>query len=155
MDQIDRELLTLLLDDGRATYQELGRAVRLSPNTVADRVRRLRASGVLTGFHAQLDLTALGRNLTLVTDVRLREGVDRGEFERGLVDLPQITSAARMTGEYDFQLKVVCVDSAEFEIVVDTLKRDHGVRETRSRLLLHELPLGPARLLNAKRRGGI
>ncbi len=150
MDQIDRALLTHLLDDGRATYQELGRAVRLSPNTVADRVRRLRATGVLTGFHAELDLAALGRHLTLITDIRLREGVDRGEFERGLVELPQIVSAARMTGEYDFQLRVVCVDSAEFEGVVDTLKRDHGVRESRSRLLLHELPLGPARLLGLR-----
>jgi len=150
MDQIDRDLLAHLLSDGRATYQELGRSVRLAPNTVADRVRRLRSAGVLTGFHAQLDLAALGRALTLLTDIRLRDGADRGAFEAGLVKVPQVISAARLTGEYDFQLRVVCANSAEFESVVDTLKRDHGVRESRSRLLLHELPLGPRGLLDVR-----
>ena len=150
MDQIDRDILAHLIADGRATYQELGRAVRLAPNTVADRVRRLQAAGVLTGFHAQVDLSVLGRALTLLTDVRLRDGADRGAFEAGLVDVPQVVSAARMTGEYDFQLRVVCANSAEFETVVDTLKREHNVRESRSRLLLHELPLGPTALLNVR-----
>jgi Lrp/AsnC family transcriptional regulator, leucine-responsive regulatory protein len=150
MDQIDRDLLARLLTDGRATYQELGKTVRLSPNTVADRVRRLRASGVLTGFHANLDLTALGRPLTLLSDVRLRDGVDRGEFEAGLVRVPQVVFAARLTGDYDYQLRVVCANSAEFESVIDGLKRDHGVRALRSRLLLHEVPLGPATLLNTR-----
>ncbi|MGH8860156.1 MAG: Lrp/AsnC family transcriptional regulator [Jatrophihabitantaceae bacterium] len=147
MDRIDRELLRLLLDDGRATYQELGRAVRLSANTVADRVRRLRAGGVLTGFRADIDPAALGRGLTLLSDVRLREGVDRGAFEQGLTGIPQIVSAMRLTGDYDYQLRVVCADPREFEVLIDALKTDHGVRELRSRLLLHELPLGPRGLL--------
>ena len=51
------------------------------------------------------------------------------------------------SGEYDFLLRLACVDAAEFETVVDTLKRDHGVRELRSRLVLHELDLDPGRLL--------
>lgn len=149
MDTIDRDLVTLLLADGRATYQELGRAVRLSANTVADRVRRLRSTGVIRGFHADVGLGALGRGLTLLSDVRLREGVDRGEFERQLVEVAHVTSAMRLTGEYDYQLRIVCADPLEFESVIDRLKRDHGVRELRSRLLLHELPLGPHRLLAA------
>ena len=147
MDRIDRELLRLLLEDGRATYQELGRSVRLSANTVAERVRRLRDTGVLRGFSADLDLAVLGHGLTLLSDVRLREGTDRSEFETGLATVGQVVSAMRLTGEYDYQLRIACVDSGEFETVVDGLKRDHGVRELRSRLLLHEVPLGPRALL--------
>ena len=149
MDAIDRTLLTLLLHDARASYQELGRAVRLSANTVADRVRRLRSSGIVRGYHAEVDLPALGRGLTLLSDIRLREGVDRRQFERDLVGVPQLLTAMRLTGEYDYQLRVVCVDAAEFEAIIDRLKRDHGVRELRSRLLLHEVQLGIERLLNA------
>ena len=147
MDAIDRQLLTLLLADARTTYQELGRAVRLSANTVAERVRRLRSVGVIRGYHADLDLAALGRGLTLLSDVRLREGMDRAEFERGLTAVPNVLSAMRLTGEYDYQLRVACADAAEFETVIDRLKREHGVRELRSRLLLHEVPLGSHRLL--------
>jgi Lrp/AsnC family transcriptional regulator, leucine-responsive regulatory protein len=147
MDQIDRNLLAALLADGRATYRDLGRTVRLSPNTVADRVKRLQRSGVLTGFRAELDLTALGRSLTLLSDVRLRDGADRGEFERGLSAVPQVVSAMHITGEYDYELRIACAHATEFQSVIDLLKRDHGVRELRSRLVLGEVPLGPAGLL--------
>lgn len=147
LDRIDREILTLLLGDARLTYQDLARSVRLSANTVADRVRRLRASDVIRGYHAALDLAVLGHGLTMLSDVRLLERTDRAEFERGLLDVPHVVAAMRLTGEYDYQLRIACSDPADFESVVDRLKRDHGVRELRSRLLLHEVDLGPDRLL--------
>ncbi len=148
MDAIDRQLVTRLLRDARATYQELGQAVRLSANTVADRVRRPRAAGIVRGYRAEVDLAILGRGLTLLSDIRLREGVERKEFERTLAGVPQVIGAMRLTGDYDYQLRVVCADAPEFESVIDRLKREHGVRELRSRLLLHEVHLGVERLLD-------
>ncbi|MFG2550785.1 Lrp/AsnC family transcriptional regulator [Streptomyces sp. NPDC048581] len=147
MDRIDRQILTILLADGRATYQELGRQVRLSANTVADRVRRLQASGIVRGYRAELNLASFGRGLELLSDVRLREGVDRQAFEAQLHQVPQVVGAMRLTGDYDYQLRMACTDAREFETVIDRLKADHGVRELRSRLLLHEVPLGPDRVL--------
>src|SRR3954451_8951372 len=97
--------------DARTTYHDLGVAVRLSANTVGDRVRRLRASGVLRGYRAELDPAALGRKLLMVSDVRLREGWDRGEFERSLEKVPHVVSGSRLTGEYDFLLRLACVDA--------------------------------------------
>ncbi|AXK37527.1 Lrp/AsnC family transcriptional regulator [Streptomyces armeniacus] len=149
MDRIDRELLALLLTDARATYQDLGRRVRLSANTVADRVRRLRKSGVIRGYRAELDLAVLGHGMEMLSDVRLREATDRAVFEQQLADVPQVVGAMRLTGEYDYQLRVVCADAREFETVIDGLKRELGVRELRSRLLLHEVPLRPERILDA------
>ena len=55
----------------------------------------------------------------------------------------------RLTGDYDYLLQVACADPAEFEQVLDRLKRDHGVREVRSRLVLHEVPIDLERLVNA------
>ncbi|MBV9847883.1 MAG: Lrp/AsnC family transcriptional regulator [Kutzneria sp.] len=147
MDVVDREILSVLLHEGRITYQELGRTVRLSANAAAERVRRMRASGVIRGYRADLDFAALGRPLVMVSDVRLREGVPGKEFERGLAHFPQVLSAAHVTGEYDYQLRVACTDTYEFEELVDRLKRDHGVRAVRSRLLLRQIDLDPARVL--------
>ena len=147
MDAVDREILTVLLHDGRITYQELARAVRLSANAVADRVRRLRRSGILRGYRADLDFAALGRPLVLVTEVRLRDGVSGAEFERGLRRFPQIFSAAHVTGEYDYQLRMACRDTVDFEELIERLKRDHGARELRSRLVLRQIALDPAGVL--------
>lgn len=147
MDAIDRQLVALLLDDARMTFQELGRAVRLSANTTADRVRRLRAAGVIRGYHAELDYQRIGRPLTLISELRLREGYDNAEFHRNIAAIPQIIEAFRMTGDYDYQIRLACTGTEEFEHILATLKRDHGVREVRTRLLLHEIPLSTARIL--------
>ncbi|MDH6141993.1 Lrp/AsnC family leucine-responsive transcriptional regulator [Kitasatospora sp. GP30] len=147
VDRIDREILALLLQDGRATYQELGRQVRLSANTVADRVRRLQAAGIIKGYRAELNLEAFGRGMQMISDIRLGERVDRHAFERQLADVLQVISAMRLTGDYDFQLRVVCADAREFESVIDRLKAELGVRELRSRLVLHEVSLGLERVL--------
>ncbi|MET9670609.1 Lrp/AsnC family transcriptional regulator [Streptomyces sp. NPDC006475] len=152
MDHIDRRLLALLLNDGRATFQHLGGQVRLSANTVADRVRRLQASGVIRGYRADLDVAVLGQGMEMISDIRLREGVDRNSFEAQLHDVPQVTGAMRLTGEYDYQLRMACTNSRDFESVIDRLKSDLGVRELRSRLLLHEVPLGLDRVIASSSR---
>ncbi|MFE0025829.1 Lrp/AsnC family transcriptional regulator [Amycolatopsis sp. NPDC059021] len=149
MDSIDRKLVALLLDDGRLTYQELAKAVRLSANTTADRVRRLHSSGVISGYHAALDYAAIGRPLILISDLRLREGYDNAEFHRGLATIPQVVEAFRTTGEYDYQIRLACTGTDEFERVLAALKGEHGVREVRSRLMLHDIALPGARLLEA------
>ena len=148
MDDIDRSLVRLLMQDARRTYNELSKEVRLSANTVADRVRRLHSSGVIGRFRAELDPAALGRGLNMVADVRLREDIDRMSFEHAVRSVRQVISGARMTGEYDYQLRLACVDPAEYETVVDQLKRQHGVRELRSRLVLHDMDVDAGNLLD-------
>lgn len=143
LDRIDRDLLRHLATDGRASYQELSREVRLSANTVADRVRRLRGAGIILGYRARLDHAALGRPLTMVSEIRLGERVVRHEFESGLSDVPQLVSGSRLTGDYDYELRLACRDAAEFEAIVDRLRANHGVVAIRSRMVLHDLVVDP------------
>ena len=146
MDRIDRDLATALSHNGRATFQELGALVRLSPNTVADRVQR---DGIIAGFTAVIDETKLGKDLGVLSDVKLREGVERVAFAESLTHVPQVIGALRLTGEYDYQLHIVCGDPTEFEGLVDRLKRDYGVASLNSRLILREVSVDKAKLLQA------
>jgi Lrp/AsnC family leucine-responsive transcriptional regulator len=148
MDDTDRQLVTLLLGNGRLSYQELARAVHLSPNSTADRVRRLQGSGVISGVHATLDLDRMGRSLVALTDLKLKDTVDRTEFERDLAGVVPVLSAVHTTGEYDYQLTVATTGTAELEVVVDHLRR-LGAREIQSRIVLGRVDLDPARLLAA------
>lgn len=147
MDIIDHRLMALLVRDGRASYQQLAREVNLSANTVAERVRRLERDGVIRGYHAELNLEPLGRELQMVSDVRLGDHVDPQEFELRLRDIPEVIGAMRLTGDYDFQLRMACGDRHEFEHLIDRLKEELGVRELLSRLLLHEVSFDPIRMV--------
>jgi Lrp/AsnC family leucine-responsive transcriptional regulator len=146
MDDIDRSLLVALGEDGRLSYQQLAALVNLSANSTADRVRRLRQSGVLAGFHAQLNLAALGHTLHSLTDINLKESVDRHEFERDLNGVAQVLSAVHTTGELDYQLRIVSRNTDELQSVLDTLQR-LGTRDVQSRIVLGETTYDASRLL--------
>lgn len=151
MDRIDRDLVRLLHADARMTYHQLGQQVRLSANTVADRVRRLRATGIIRGFRAEIDPAALGRTLTMVSEIRIQDTMARPDFEAGLREIAQLVAGSRLTGEYDYELRLVCRDAAEFETVVDRLRRDHGVLNIRSRMVLHDIAVDTSGLLDLAR----
>jgi Lrp/AsnC family leucine-responsive transcriptional regulator len=146
MDDIDRSILVALVDDGRLSYQQLADQVHLSSNSTADRVRRLRQSGVLAGFHAELNLASLGYTLHSLTDAKLKEAVERRDFEDALRGVPQLLSAVHTTGEFDYQLRIVSSSTNELESVGDTL-RQFGARDIQSRIVLGEVRYNAARLL--------
>lgn len=146
MDALDIEIATALVHNGRLTFHQLAQAVHLSPNSTADRVRRLQRSGVIRGYRAELDLAALGRTLHALSDLKLKDEKDREEFEADLVEVPQVLSATHTTGEYDYQLRLACLDTRDLESVVDVL-RGLGVREIHSRIVLGEVDYDQSRLL--------
>lgn len=137
MDQLDRDILDILRRDARASYRSLGAAVGLSANAAADRVRRLVTTGVIRGFVTVVDEAARpGSQLDLLVDARLRPGVDGSAFEAALVRLPGIVEAVRVTGAWDYQLRVRVPDAAHVDELIRRLKRDAGAEQTQTRLVL-------------------
>jgi DNA-binding Lrp family transcriptional regulator len=74
LDETDRELLRLLLDDSRASYKELADAVDLSPPAVSDRVDRLRELGVIERFTVNVDRSRLREGVRVLVTLELRPG---------------------------------------------------------------------------------
>jgi Lrp/AsnC family leucine-responsive transcriptional regulator len=150
MDDIDREILGSLVTDARLSYRELGERVSLSANATAERVRRMRESGVIAGFRAIVDPAASGHTLVALIDVRLDGPAETGRFERLIESLEEITDGSHVTGRYDYQLRVACRDTAELDRLIRTLKTKGGVVETDTRLALRTVvrrpgPLGDLR----------
>ena len=141
MDKIDREILGLLARDGRLSFRELAESVHLSANAVAERYRRLRDNGTIVSVRAQIDPAALGRNLEAQIEVKLEAGTTALAFETSLRHIPQIVAATLMTGSFDYAIRVACTDRKELMEVTETLRRQGGVRETYTRLVLREIAL--------------
>ncbi len=148
IDDVDRQILGALVRHGRLSFQELGRLVHLSANSAADRVRRLQRAGVISGYAAELSLPALGRTLLALSDTKLHPDVDRLEFEGHLAAVPQVLTATHTTGEYDYQIRLACTDTADLEEVIDRL-RALGVRDIHSRIVLSEIEFDRAKLVGA------
>jgi len=105
MDDIDRELLSALQEDARLSYAELGRRAGLSAPAVAERVRRLETTGVITGYHATVDLKQAGYGI--VGFVRMSSPMELApKLERLAIDTPEVLEFHRVTGTEGFVMKV-------------------------------------------------
>jgi Lrp/AsnC family leucine-responsive transcriptional regulator len=144
LDRIDREIIELLRGDGRLSYRELGEQVCLSPNTVADRVRRLVAERVLRGFTARVDLGALELSVQAFIDIKMLPATSAEHFEAVIQTIPGVIEANLVTGTYDYLLRVACRDHADLMRLVEALRKQAGVQDTHSRVVLKQMELaGP------------
>lgn len=139
MDDIDRAIIDHLRRDGRLTNVELADRVGLSPSPCLRRVRQLEASGVITGYTAVVDPSAIGRSyepLVWVTLSRVtRESMT--EFEEAVQAIDEVVEAMRMMGQPDYLLRVATADANSFEaLYMDHLARLPHVQTLTSQLAM-------------------
>jgi DNA-binding Lrp family transcriptional regulator len=143
LDALDRQILTELVLDGRLTNAALARRVGVAESTCIHRVRALRESGVIRGFHAEVDLAALGLPLQAVVKVRLgshnRDHVN--SFHAILPDIPGAIRVLHVAGEDDY-LVHVAVTSAEAlrDLVLEHINVHPVVRHTETHLVFEVIP---------------
>ena len=145
VDEIDRAILELLAADARITNQRLAERVGVAPSTALNRLRALRERGVIRGFHAELDLAALGRPLQALIAVRLavhaREQIDA--FTSAVRRLPGVLMVFHLAGATDYLVWVAARDAQDLrEFVVDHLATDPAVSHAETSLI-YEHSRGP------------
>ncbi len=117
LDEIDRQLLSQLQDEGRMTNVELASRVGLTAPPCLRRVRALEEAGVIKGYHAELDASRLGFSITVFAMVSLKSQAEDAlrEFEQAMHDLPEVREVHMLNGEIDFILKIVSKDLQSFQ----------------------------------------
>lgn len=112
LDRTDLRILTVLADDGRITVQALAERVHLSPRACLDRVRRLERERVITGYAALIAPDAVGRCVTVVAEVSLRD--QRADIQRRFEDrvraTPEVVACFLVSGAFDYLVRLVCRD---------------------------------------------
>jgi Lrp/AsnC family leucine-responsive transcriptional regulator len=136
IDAVDRQLIELLSANGRASYAELARAVGLSSPAVHDRVGKLEAAGVITGYHAVVDPRSVGLDVTALVGVIESDSVDDAGVEEALRTLPEIQDCWRVAGTEDYVIKVRVADMAALEATINAVNRIRGVARTRTTVVL-------------------
>lgn len=124
LDAVDHAILRELQDDARQTNRELAAAVHVSPSTSSERVRALRAEGVIRGYHADIAFEALGRRVQALIAITLRpptrDVID--DFRTWVQTLPELVGAFVVSGTSDYLLHVAVPDTdALYAFVIDRL----------------------------------
>ena len=119
-DDIDMMLLRLLSENAELSAGALARRLNMSQPAIWRRVRRLEESGVIKGRRIILDREKLGFGVTVFLGVKLsgKKGVPLEDFERAVSAIPEVQTVEHVLGMYDYRLRVVARDIADFERVL-------------------------------------
>ena len=136
MDDIDRQLVRALRENGRATFAELARQVGLSAPAVHERVGKLEASGVITGYHAAIEPGALGNPMNALIGVFITDSADTDQIAAALADIGAVADCWFVAGEETFVVRVAVSDVSGLERVIRDLNSVRGVARTRTTVVL-------------------
>lgn len=147
LDAYDIAILHALQEDARLTNVALSERVNLSASQCSRRLQRLEQVGVVTGYGVTLNQAALGLDVTALVHVTLeRHGENPAAVLHGAVlDMPEVLECLLMTGDADYQLRVVLPTLQHFSrFVLDRLMKLPGVASIRSSIVLEAVkPMGP------------
>jgi DNA-binding Lrp family transcriptional regulator len=139
LDDIDRRMIDELRRDGRLSAPALAEAVGIGRATAYSRLDRLVDAGVITGFSARVDPSAVGLTVSALVLVNVRQGLWR-DLREQLSSLPGVEWLGVATGRFDFLLMVRADSLAHLrDVALHELQQIDGVRSAETVVLLDEI----------------
>lgn len=142
MDELDAALVAQLQADARLTNREIAERVGVAPSTALERIRALHSRGVLRGYHADVDLAALGRSVEALIAVRIRPPARQRieAFRDFATSLPETVAVFVVSGGEDFLIHVAVPDTnALYAFVIDRLTERLEVADVRTSIVYEHL----------------
>jgi len=139
MDVVDRGIVSALLRDGRATYQQVGSVVGLSAPAVKRRVDALRQRGAIAGFTAVVDPASLGWDTEAYVELSYQGNVSPARLHADLEALPEVIGVATITGDADALVHVLAASIADVERTVERMRALPQVDRTRTTIVMSRL----------------
>lgn len=139
MDSINREIIGILLEDGRATYHEIGTKIRRSAPAVKRRIDQMVARGEITGFTVRIGTAALGWTTEAYLELYYNGNVLRSELEKSLSKIPQVVGVWSVSGDADALIHVVADGMTDIENTIELIRANPKVDRTRSSIVLSKV----------------
>jgi DNA-binding Lrp family transcriptional regulator len=139
MDTIDQQIVALLREDARRSFQSIGGRVGLSAPAVKRRVDRLEADGVLRGYSAQVDPARFGWTTHAFVALYCEGRMAAQEVEDAVGRHPEVEAAYTVAGEASAMLHVRARDTAHLEQALERIRDAPGVIRTHTQIVLSTL----------------
>ncbi|WP_435799910.1 Lrp/AsnC family transcriptional regulator [Streptomyces canus] len=139
LDDIDRQILSRLIEDGRISVRALAEQVHISRANAYTRIGRLVAEDVITGFTAQLNAQRAGLGTSAYVTMSIEQNAWR-DISRELREIPYVEHVALVTGDFDVLVLVRAPDNLVLrQVVLEKIQGIPGVRSTRTWLVFDEV----------------
>ena len=135
MDDRDRQILSILQEDARATFADIGDRVGLAPSSVHDRVRKLEQAGVIQAYRAQVDGEAIGLFVTAMVSVTPLDARQPDDLPDRVREFSEVEACHSVAGDENYILKVRTRTTADLEEFLRRLREKAGVN-TRTTIVL-------------------
>jgi DNA-binding Lrp family transcriptional regulator len=145
LDGIDQQIVALLRENARRSFQDIGSHVSLSAPAVKRRVDRLEAAGVIRGYTAALDHVALGWTTHAVVSLFCEGNMSGSEILATAGRHPEVSAAYTVAGEASAILHLHARDTEHLEQALERLRDAPGIRRTQTQIVLSTLFERPVR----------
>lgn len=124
LDIKDLKIINALWENGRYTIAQISKKTNIQRDSVMYRLKKLLDENVITGFNPVINPPALGYpNMSLILiKVKISNSKDIDEFEKKLIQMPNIAHIAKLLGRYDFQINIIYKDLNELYKLIDEIK---------------------------------
>lgn len=138
IDETDLEIIRILQANAKTPFLEIARRLNLSGATIHERVRALQESGIITGFHAHVNLKKMGYGVLAVVEVVLdHPGIDTDSLRNSLGDIREVSAAYNLTGDTDLLIFVYAKDIDELrELLTQKIQNLPGVSRLSTSVVL-------------------
>ncbi len=145
-DPVDRSILRILQEDGRASHAFIAKRVNLSAPAVGERIRKLEQAGVIRGYRAVLDARSLGLGVTAFVSISPQPRKPASGLVTRLSQLPEIEQLYSVAGTYSYMALVRVATTEDLDAFLDRLFTLEGVERTETTMVLRTSLDGPVQL---------
>jgi DNA-binding Lrp family transcriptional regulator len=139
MDHTDRQIVALMRENARRSFQDIGKNVGLSAPAVKRRVDRLEEAGVIRGYTAVIDPHAFGWHAEAFVDLFCEGGMSGDAIRRVVESEPRVASAHTVAGEASAMLHVMAEDTKDLELALERIRDTEGISRTVTEVVLTTL----------------
>jgi Lrp/AsnC family transcriptional regulator for asnA, asnC and gidA len=139
IDNVDKQIISLLMQDAMMPYTEIAKKLFVSSGTVHVRMRKMQEMGVIKRAELVIDPTALGYDITAFLGIYLQKSSLYNQVVKALQKIPEVIECNYTTGNYSMFAKIVCRDTAHLkEVLSDKIQGINGIERTETFISLEE-----------------
>ena len=139
LDKLDLQIISEMMEDAQISYADLGKKLFVSGGTIHVRIKKLQEHGIVKGTKLNVDLKALGYDITAFVGIFLEKSSLYDTVAKDLQKIPEIVRLNYTTGHYSMFIEVVCKDINQLRFVLhDALQKIKGIERTETFISLDE-----------------